>query len=230
MSLRELIAQRAPIADVAKYLDALAADVRMLEANALPRRDQAQLFDMAADSPPIRVSHFVPDDVPAQKAVHHPGRNTVPVPTYFKHFQKRFMKSAKAEHEGLIGGYNASNAFFIRPGYFVGYETDGKHLPADKQSMQNEWFARGARRDRLLPGPRGLGPARGLAARRAELGGPAAPRLLPHARLHAGRLEARLDRPRRDRGSQGRSQPRLLVHARARGAHAPRHEVRLNTR
>ncbi|MFO0713668.1 MAG: hypothetical protein U0353_27695 [Sandaracinus sp.] len=143
MSLRELIAKRAPIADVASYLDGLAPDVRMLEANSLPRRDQAQLFDMAADSPPIRVSHFVPDDVPAQKAVHHPGRNTVPVPTYFKHFQKRFMKSARPEHQGLLGGYNASNAFFIHPGYFVGYETDGKHLPPEKQSMQKEWFARG---------------------------------------------------------------------------------------
>ncbi len=143
MALRELIAQRASMTEVARYLDGLAADVRTLEANSLGRRDQAQLFDMAADAPPIRISHFVPDDVPAQQAIHHPGRNTVPVPTYFKHFQKRFAKSPKAEHAGLLGGYNHSNAFFIRPGYFVGYETDGKHLPTEKQSMKDTYCKRG---------------------------------------------------------------------------------------
>ena len=143
MGLRELLAERASIADVAKYLDGLAPEVRMLEANSLSRKEQAQLFEMAADAPPIRVSHFVPADEPAQKAFHHPGRNTVPVPTYFKHFQKRFAKSPDPAHEGLIGGYNHSNAFFIRPGYFVGYETDGRHLPEDKAAMRETWTKRG---------------------------------------------------------------------------------------
>ena len=143
MTLRELISQRARISEVASYLDALSDDVRILEANSLPRRAQALLFDMAADAPPLRLTHFVPDDVPAQRAVHHPGRNTVPVPTYFKHFQKRFAKSARPDHAGLAGGYNHSNAFFIRPGYFVAYETDGAHVPPDKSAVQKEWYARG---------------------------------------------------------------------------------------
>lgn len=143
MSLRELIAQRAPIVDVGRYLDQLAPDVRTLEANALPRRAQAELFEMAADAPPIRLSHFVPDALPAQRAVHHPGRNTVPAPTYFKYFQKRFAKSPRPEDAGLVAGYNASNAFFIRPGYFVAYETGGPRLAADKEPSRALWERRG---------------------------------------------------------------------------------------
>ncbi len=143
MGLRELLAERASRTAISTYLDGLAQDVRMLEANSLGRREQAQLFELAGENPPIRVSHFVPDDEPARKAVHHPGRNTVPVPTYFKIFQKRFAKSDDPRHAGLLGGYNHSNAFFIRPGYFVGYETDGAHVPPEKASMKSEWMQRG---------------------------------------------------------------------------------------
>jgi hypothetical protein len=143
MGLRELLASRASRTEIASYLDGLVQDVRMLEANSLSRREQAQLFELAGENPPIRVSHFVPDDEPAQKAIHHPGRNTVPVPSYFKYFQKRFTKSPDPKHAGLIAGYNHSNAFFIRPGYFMGYETDGAHLPPDKASMRAEWMLRG---------------------------------------------------------------------------------------
>lgn len=221
MTLRELISQRARISEVASYLDALSADVRILEANSLPRRAQALLFDMAADAPPLRLTHFVPDDVPAQRAVHHPGRNTVPVPTYFKHFQKRFAKSARPDHAGLAGGYNHSNAFFIRPGYFVAYETDGAHVPPDKSAVQKEWYAR-AGRHRLFPRARGLGAARGLASGRPQFRGLAAARLPPHPRLHAGRLTPRVDRTRCHGRPPRRSKPRLLVHPRARGAQPPR--------
>ena len=53
--------------------------------------------------------------------VHHPGRNTIFTLPYFQRFQKRF---ARSDDTTLIG-YNASNASFIHPGYFVAYETDG---------------------------------------------------------------------------------------------------------
>jgi hypothetical protein len=143
MGLRELLAERASRAEIARYLDGLVEDVRMLEANSLSRKEQAHLFEMAGDNDPIRLSHFVPDDEPAHKGIHHRGRNTVPVPTYFKYFEKRFAKSPDPKHAGLIAGYNHSNAFFIRPGYFVGYETDGPHLSPEKAAMRDEWKKRG---------------------------------------------------------------------------------------
>lgn len=143
MGLRELLAERASIADIARYLDGLAPDVRTLEANSLARREQAQLFELAADAPPIRLDHFVPSDAAPRTPIHHPGRNTVPVPRYFQHFQKRFTKPAEAQNDGRIGGYNHSNAFFIRPGYFVAYETDSAHVTATTESLRAEWQKRG---------------------------------------------------------------------------------------
>ncbi len=119
--LSSLIRSGADITALAAYLDALPAARREDEATSLGRRDQARLFDVAADASPIRVAHFVPVDVPPLTPVHHPGRNTILTLPYFQRFQKRF---ARADERTLIG-YNASNASFVHPGYFVAYETDG---------------------------------------------------------------------------------------------------------
>lgn len=104
------------------YLDDLDPAVREREVNGLKRRDQARLFEVAADAPAIRLSHFVPDDRADLEPVHHPGRNTIATLPYFQRFQKRFTRPA-GERDRLFG-YNASNAWFIEPGYFVAYETD----------------------------------------------------------------------------------------------------------
>ncbi|MCZ7685424.1 MAG: hypothetical protein M5U28_44270 [Sandaracinaceae bacterium] len=73
----------------------------------------------------------MPASLPALAPVHHPGRNTIMTLTYFQRFQKRFTRP-EGEAARLFG-YNASNAFFITPGYFVAYETDG----------HEEWERRG---------------------------------------------------------------------------------------
>ncbi len=125
--MSELIALiRGPsaMADVTAYLDALDPEQREREANTLRGADQARLFDKAADSPPARLTDFVPADTPDLTPVHHPGRNTIATFSYFQRFQKRFTRPA-GETKRLFG-YNASNAWFIKPGYFVAYETDDR--------------------------------------------------------------------------------------------------------
>ena len=122
-TLRELIASKAPMKDIAAHLDALAPDAREVESKTLGGREQADLFDRAADGPPITIDHFVPKDTAANVAVRHPGRNTIPVPRHFQLFAKVFARSE--DDPRILSGYNDSNAWFITPGYYVAYETRG---------------------------------------------------------------------------------------------------------
>lgn len=128
----ELLIRGADAIDaIAAHLDGLGAEDREREANALGRDDQARLFEKAADAPAITVEHFVPREVPDLVPVHHPGRNTIMTLPFFQGFQKRFARAA--DGSGRLFGYNASNAWFITPGYFVAYET----------SCHEGWPARG---------------------------------------------------------------------------------------
>ncbi len=128
--LASLIHKKAAPTAIADYLDALAPDARAREANSLGRADQALLFEIAGDGPRIKLSHFVPRDVADLDAVHHPGRNTIATFPYFQRFQKRFARQSADAYEVI--GYNFSNAFFVRPGYFVAYETAGHEVWADR--------------------------------------------------------------------------------------------------
>lgn len=120
--LTALIRGDASIASIATYLDALDARAREREVNELRRADQARLFEKAADAERARLTDFVPASVPDLTPVHHPGRNTIATLPYFQRFEKRF---ARPENDrSRVIGYNASNAWFIKPGYFVAYETD----------------------------------------------------------------------------------------------------------
>lgn len=138
MTLAELISKRAPITDIKHHLDALAPDARRGEGLALDRAQQLALWDLAAPSPPLRLSHFVPDGTAPVTAVHHPGRNTIPPFRRFQDFEKRFMKPSADARE--VHGYNESAAWFIHPGYFVAYETDGPQLDAADRAR---WADRG---------------------------------------------------------------------------------------
>lgn len=129
--LVELIRGDAAIGAIGAYLDGLDAARREREVTSLRRRDQARLFDKAADAPPIRITHFVPGELPDRTPVHHPGRNTILTLPYFQRFQKRFARP-DGDADRLFG-YNASNAWFVHPGYFVAYETDD----------HPEWASRG---------------------------------------------------------------------------------------
>lgn len=129
--LASLIRSDAAIDAIAGYLDGLGAGRRRDEVTGLGRAEQARLWDKAADAPVSRLSHFVPDERPALTPVHHAGRNTIATLEHFQRFEKRFARP-RGEAARLFG-YNHSNAWFIEPGYFVAYETDGR----------DEWVARG---------------------------------------------------------------------------------------
>jgi len=121
--LLSLIQGDASIAQVSAYLDALSVVARQVEDNSLGRSAQAQLFDKAADAEPITLEHFVPRSRDDLEPVHHPGRNTIMTLPYFQRFEKRFTRPTGDDER--VFGYNASNAWFITPGYFVAYETKG---------------------------------------------------------------------------------------------------------
>lgn len=137
-TLAELLAKDdTTIAAVAAHLDGLAPDEREKQALGLDRGQQLKLWDLAASAPRIHLSHFVPDGVAPMTAVHHPGRNTIPPFRRYQDFEKRFSKQGKP---GEVVGYNESAAWFIRPGYFVAYETDAPHVEADRKAR---WAERG---------------------------------------------------------------------------------------
>lgn len=137
-TLAELLKNRAPCADVGRYLDGLSPDARRTESLGLDRAQQMALWDVAADGPRIRLPHFVPRGVAPLTAVHHPGRNTIPPFRRFQDFEKRFMKPTADATE--VHGYNESAAWFIRPGYFVAYETDAPRVSAEDRAR---WADRG---------------------------------------------------------------------------------------
>ncbi len=119
------------MADIASLLDALDPTTREAESLTLSGREQAQLWDLAADGPVITLDHFVPASIAPNVAVRHPGRNTIPVARHFQLFAKVFARDETDAR--LCNGYNDSNAWFITPGYFVAYETAGNA----------EWMRRG---------------------------------------------------------------------------------------
>lgn len=129
--LRTLLAEKASLDAITGHLDALEASERERESCDLSGREQALLWDLAASAPPIDLQHFVPRSRSELDPVHHPGRNTIPSPRYFQLFEKRFCRPR--DGSARLFGYNASNASFVHPGYFVAYETAGR----------DEWAARG---------------------------------------------------------------------------------------
>ncbi len=143
MTLRSLLAENTSIAKIAEYLDALTPDERAREGNGLGRSEQARLFEIAADAPRITLAHFVPDDVAPGRAVHHPGRNTISVFEHFQRFEKRFTRPTAERARGLLAGYNASNAWFVHPGYFVAYETSGSRRSPEREASREAWERRG---------------------------------------------------------------------------------------
>lgn len=117
------------IAAIATHLDALDPAERGAQALALDRAHQRLLYDKAAHAPAIELAHFIGDAV---GEVIHDGRNTLPLPSPFRSFQKRFCRTA---NPARVFGYNEGvSRRAIGPGYFVAVPTAGR--PA--------WTARGA--------------------------------------------------------------------------------------
>lgn len=117
---------------IAAHLEALSEADRVAALDTLGRRDQRALYDKAAASEPIDMSHFVPGDA-SLAAVQHQGRNTLPLPGKHRRFQKRFCRP-EAGGDRLFGYNEAPSRGLIGPGYFVAIPTAG----------QPHWQERGA--------------------------------------------------------------------------------------
>jgi hypothetical protein len=133
MSLSELIANpTTPIAEIARHLDGLDDAARVAEATSLPRSAQRMLYEKAAQSPPIDLTHFVDGAGPRVEVVHE-GRNTLPLPAPLRRFQKRFCRP-DGDRSRLFGYNEGPTRKVVGPGYFVAIETRGRP----------HWEARGA--------------------------------------------------------------------------------------
>jgi hypothetical protein len=135
MSLRDLLRHDgASLPTIAAYLDGLSPTERLAETRTMNRAEQRRLYRAAAAAPPLDLAHFVPADTAPGAAVHHDGRNTLPLLPSWKLFQKRFARPTDGRTDRLFG-YNQSP--FLRtigPGFFVTVLTAGRP----------EWEARGA--------------------------------------------------------------------------------------
>ena len=112
-----------PLEAVAEYLDKLSPAARN-EAMRLSRKHQRALYRKALAAPPITLEHFVPADREPLAPVHHVGRNTLPLPSSVKSFEKRFCRPQ--DGSARLFGYNESPfGPLVGPGFFVAVGTEG---------------------------------------------------------------------------------------------------------
>jgi hypothetical protein len=126
---------RTGIDAIGAYLDSLDAKPRWLEVKQLDRTHQRTLYEKAAHAAPIDITHFVGDAGPRQEVIHD-GVNTLPLPTSWQRFQKRFCRPDRdgAAIEARLFGYNEGpSRKLIGPGFFVAVPT----------AERPQWSARG---------------------------------------------------------------------------------------
>ena len=138
MSLRDLLHDESVSLDgVAAFLDGLSPTERRAETRTLGRAEQRRLYRAAERAAPLALEDFVPASLGPRAAVHHFGRNTLPLPGSLGLFEKRFARPDAPGRDGgdRLFGYNQSPFLgVIGPGFFVAVPTAGRA----------EWEARGA--------------------------------------------------------------------------------------
>lgn len=134
MSLRNLLRDNGVrIEAVAAHLDGLSHTDRLAETRTLSRGEQRRLYRAAEQSAPLTLGDFVPAGAAPRTQVIHHGRNTLPLPSPLKLFQKR-MARPEAGGDRLFGYNESPFISTIGPGFFVVVPTAGRP----------EWEARGA--------------------------------------------------------------------------------------
>ncbi len=114
VSLAELITN--DIGAIRDYLDGLGPEARWAELSRLSRDRQRELYQKAGGRA-IDLTHFVGDAMPLVDVVHD-GRNTLPLPSPLRLFQKHFCRP-EGEPGYLVGFNDGPMRRFIGPGYFV---------------------------------------------------------------------------------------------------------------
>ena len=113
-----------PIQEIGDWLDRCIPAARKDAVFGLNRPQQRQLYERAVATAEITPEHFVPADrAPLTEVIHH-GRNTLPLPSSHKVFQKRFCRS-EADPARIFGYNEARSRSLIGPGYFVATATTG---------------------------------------------------------------------------------------------------------
>jgi hypothetical protein len=140
MELQRLIYNTSvTIQEIASYLDGLTPKTRWSELLTLGRGDQRMLYVKAADAEPLTLEHFVGSHIPGRVAVHHLGRNTLPLPPKHRLFQKRFCRPEQGE--GILYGYNESPSLpLIGPGYFVAISTEKHRVWQERGPVVVDYF------------------------------------------------------------------------------------------
>ena len=142
MSLRELLRDdSADIGAIAAHLDGLSPAERLAETRTLGRSEQRRLYRAAERSAPLTLDDIVPLTTAARVAVRHHGRNTLPLPSSLKLFEKRFARPEGSGPTRRLFGYNQSPFLGpIGPGFFVAVPTA---RDAGVPGWQPEWEGRG---------------------------------------------------------------------------------------
>ena len=119
MTLSEMINNGSTAADIGAHLDSLDAEQRWQEVSVLGRKLQRRLYQCVANTEPLDIDFFVPNEVQPLVPIRHRGRNTLPVPIRkIRHFAKVFCRPE--DKSARLFGYNDSpTKALIGPGYFV---------------------------------------------------------------------------------------------------------------
>lgn len=106
-------------AALARFLDDLSHDDRVVAIRSLGRADQRSLYEAVDGFAPVRLGELVPAGTPDLREVRHFGKNTLPA---FTHFEKRFCRvpGQDPEKPEELAGFNFQTMSPLTgPGYFV---------------------------------------------------------------------------------------------------------------
>jgi hypothetical protein len=137
--LIDLLRQKAPLSRVVELLDGLTHAARLKALSTTTRTDQRALYEAARESPPLTLDFFVPAGTPPRVAVHHKGRNSLPLPSPFRFFEKRFARPE--DGSARLFGYNeGATRPWIGPGFFVAIPTAGKPAWEPRGAVVIDYF------------------------------------------------------------------------------------------
>jgi hypothetical protein len=127
------------IAEIGAWLDGVAAAARLDAVFALDRGGQRELFKRARTGSQLTLEHFVPAEVPALGPVHHRGKNTLPLPSKHRFFEKRFCRPQDGSQR-LFGYNHAPSKGLVGPGYFVAHFTRDEPAWTDRGPVVVDYF------------------------------------------------------------------------------------------
>jgi len=132
---KQLSASAPDMTAIGELLDQLSPATRLAECMAMPKRQQAALFDAADGFMPIDLNYLVPNDAPPLQEVVHEGRNSLPA---FRRFAKVMCRGTEGDE---LLGYNRSGASImvpVGPGYFVAYPHNTNEVLVDYLRVPTE--------------------------------------------------------------------------------------------